>query len=68
VVELILKPDGTISSNNIPEDVIRVLPDKNYPFSQGSLCPKASALAPLNFEPEKLRKPVRHIVAGTGIQ
>ena len=40
---------------------IRVLPDKNDPFSRGSMCPKAAALGPLHFDPSKLRYPVRKL-------
>jgi len=40
------------------EGKIRVLPDRNDPFSQGSMCPKAAALGPLHFDPSKLRYPV----------
>ena len=40
---------------------IKVKPDKNDPFSRGSMCPKAAALGALHFDPEKLRQPVKKV-------
>lgn len=67
-VEISLKPDANNHSDEITEEVVRVLPDKKDPFSQGSMCPKASALVPLHFDPEKLRKPVKRIVTDKGVK
>ena len=36
---------------------IKVTPDKNDPFSKGAMCPKASALGPLHFDPDMLKCP-----------
>jgi len=63
-VEVSLKAD--VDTAQISEDILRVLPDKNDPFSKGSMCPKASALVPLHFDPEKLRQPVKRITKETG--
>lgn len=38
---------------------IAVKPDKDDPFSQGSMCPKAAALGALYFDPDKLKLPVK---------
>ncbi len=38
--------------------------DKEDPFSQGYLCPKASALQDLHSDPDRLRHPVRRTVTG----
>ena len=56
-VEVSLKANA----KSISEDNIRILPDKNDPFSKGSMCPKAAALTPLYFDPEKLQYPVKRV-------
>ena len=43
------------------EQRIKVHPDKNDPFSRGSMCPKAAALGPLHYDPSKLRQPVKKV-------
>jgi NADPH-dependent sulfite reductase flavoprotein alpha-component len=43
------------------EASIKVTPDNDDPFSRGSMCPKAAALGPLHFDPNKLRQPVKKI-------
>ncbi len=40
---------------------IKVRPDKDDPFSKGSMCPKAPALGPLHYDPSKLRQPVKKV-------
>lgn len=42
--------DGEVSS---------IIGDKNDPFSEGYICPKATALADLHNDPDRLRHPVR---------
>ncbi len=42
-------------------DSLRVTPDKADPFSKGSMCPKAPAIVPLHFDPDRLRQPVRRV-------
>ncbi len=41
------------------EDDLKISADKDDPFSQGSICPKAQALSILHFDKEKLRYPVK---------
>lgn len=43
------------------DEKISITPDKNDPFSKGAMCPKASALGPLHYDPSKLRKPVKKV-------
>ena len=43
------------------EQRIKVHPDKNDPFSRGSMCPKAAALGPLHYDRSKLRQPVKKV-------
>lgn len=44
-----------------PERKIRVHPDRLDTFSKGSMCPKAAALGPLHFDPERLRHPHKRV-------
>jgi len=46
------------------ETLIKVQPDKLDPFSRGSMCPKAAALGPLHYDPDKLRQPVKKVNGG----
>lgn len=41
------------------EDIISIKGDKNDPLSRCHICPKATALADLHTDPDRLRKPVR---------
>ena len=41
------------------EKKISVTPDKNDPFSKGSMCPKAAVLGPLHFDESRLKYPVK---------
>jgi len=43
------------------ESDIKIAADKNDPFSKGAICPKSQALAPLQFDEEKLRYPVKKV-------
>ena len=43
------------------EDKFKVLPDKNDPFSKGSMCPKASALGALHYDVNRLKRPVQRV-------
>lgn len=43
------------------ETSIKVTPDNDDPFSRGSMCPKAAALRPLHFDPNKLKQPVKKV-------
>jgi anaerobic selenocysteine-containing dehydrogenase len=48
-------------SKDADEDKFKVLPDKNDPFSKGSMCPKASALGALHYDVNRLKKPVQKV-------
>lgn len=50
---------GAPDENGRPS--VKILPDNKDPFSQGALCPKASALEFFQFDPSKLRHPVMKI-------
>ena len=55
---------GLKISYNYPiknETDIKISADKNDPFSKGEFCPKSQALAPLQFDKEKLRYPVKKV-------
>ena len=43
------------------EPDINVTPDKNDPFSKGSMCPKAPVLSALQSDPDRLRYPVKRV-------
>ncbi len=44
--------------------VLSIKGDKNDPFSQGYICPKATALQDLHEDPDRLRKPVERTADG----
>ena len=46
------------SSTIDSEDDIKIVGDRDDPFSKGAICPKAQALTPLYFDKEKLKYPV----------
>ncbi|MEP5762304.1 MAG: molybdopterin-dependent oxidoreductase [Litoreibacter sp.] len=46
---------------DIDGEKITVKPDANDPFSKGSMCPKAPALAALQTDPDRLRYPVKKV-------
>mgnify|MGYP000400232574 FL=1 len=46
------------------EKVLSIKGDKNDPFSQGYICPKATALQDLHEDPDRLRKPIERTAEG----
>ncbi len=46
---------------NSDQPEITVKPDKNDPFSKGSMCPKAPILSALQSDPDRLRYPVKRV-------
>jgi len=54
----------TYSPDKQGEKSISVRPDKNDPFSKGSMCPKAPVLGPLHFDESRLRYPVKRTDKG----
>jgi anaerobic selenocysteine-containing dehydrogenase len=46
------------------EKVLSIKGDKNDPFSQGYICPKATALQDLHEDPDRLRQPIERIADG----
>ncbi len=46
------------------EKVLSIKGDKNDPFSQGYICPKATALQDLHEDPDRLRQPVERTAEG----
>ena len=46
------------------EEIVSIKGDKEDPFSRGHICPKATALEDLHFDPDRLRKPVKKIESG----
>ena len=46
------------------EAITAIVGDKEDPFSQGYLCPKALALQDLHEDPDRLRQPMRRVGAG----
>ena len=46
------------------EKVLSIKGDKNDPFSQGYICPKATALQDLYEDPDRLRGPVERTADG----
>lgn len=49
------------------DQIISIAGDKNNPFSQGHVCPKAATLKELYDDPDRLRKPVKK-VAGKWVE
>jgi anaerobic selenocysteine-containing dehydrogenase len=50
-----------IEVNIADEQVVAIRGDKNDPFSQGHICPKAVALQDLHTDPDRLRRPMRKV-------
>jgi anaerobic selenocysteine-containing dehydrogenase len=46
------------------KDILSIRGDKADPFSQGHICPKATALADIYHDPDRLRQPVRRTENG----
>jgi anaerobic selenocysteine-containing dehydrogenase len=46
------------------DDIIAIRGDENDPFSQGHICPKATALQDLYHDPNRLKRPVRRTPDG----
>ena len=44
--------------------VAGIRPDKEDPFSQGHICPKAAALKDLHEDPDRLRRPLKRTADG----
>jgi len=47
-------------------EIVSIKGDPKDPFSQGYICPKATALQDLHTDPDRLRKPVKKIVQPNG--
>lgn len=43
------------------DEVISIRGDKNDPVSRGFICPKATAIADIHTDPDRLRKPVKRV-------
>lgn len=43
------------------DDIISIRGDKDDPISQGYICPKATAIADIHNDPDRLRKPVKRV-------
>jgi len=48
------------------DQIVSIKGDDLDPFSQGYICPKATALADLHTDPDRLRKPVKKVATSTG--
>jgi len=46
------------------KNVVSIKPDKNDPFSQGHICPKAIALQDVHEDPDRLKRPVKKTTEG----
>jgi anaerobic selenocysteine-containing dehydrogenase len=46
------------------EKILSIKGDKNDPFSQGYICPKATALQDLHEDPDRLRQPIERTADG----
>ena len=46
------------------KEILSIKGDKDDPFSQGHICPKAVALQDIYHDPDRLRKPVKKVAAG----
>ncbi|MAT96537.1 MAG: dehydrogenase [Anaerolineaceae bacterium] len=46
------------------EEILAIRGDKADPFSRGHICPKATALADIYHDPDRLRQPVRRTANG----
>lgn len=43
------------------KQILSIKGDKNDPLSRGYICPKATALEDMHFDPDRLRQPVRRV-------
>ena len=43
------------------DDILSIRGDKADPFSKGFICPKATAIADIHNDPDRLRKPVKRV-------
>lgn len=43
------------------EEILSIKGDKNDPLSHGYICPKATAIADIHNDPDRLRKPVKRV-------
>jgi len=43
------------------DEIVSIKGDKNDPISQGYICPKATAIADIHNDPDRLRKPVKKV-------
>ena len=50
----------THQEDAVQPDIV-VKPDKNDPFSKGSMCPKVPVLSALQSDPDRLRYPVKRV-------
>ena len=48
------------------QSILSIKGDKEDPVSKGFICPKATALEDLHFDPDRLRKPVKKVVNEAG--
>ncbi len=55
---LVIETDGS--------EILSIKGDKNDPLSRGHICPKAVALRDLHEDPDRLRAPVKKVVAEDG--
>jgi len=46
------------------ENILSIKGDKKDPFSEGYICPKATAIADIYDDPDRLRKPVKRVADG----
>lgn len=46
------------------DEVLSIRGDKDDPFSKGHICPKATALADIYHDPDRLKQPVRRTAVG----
>ena len=46
------------------DEIVSIKGDKNDPISQGYICPKATAIADIHNDPDRLRKPVKKVADG----
>jgi anaerobic selenocysteine-containing dehydrogenase len=55
---LVIETDG--------EEILSIKGDKNDPLSRGHICPKAVALRDIHEDPDRLRAPVKKVIAADG--
>ncbi|AQA19254.1 dehydrogenase [Halioglobus japonicus] len=47
------------------EQILSIKGDKDDPFSRGHICPKATALEDLHYDPDRLRMPMKKLADGS---